>query len=61
MKQVTSRDRNCFIVLLTVYGIEVISEIRVSGSWPVDKIGYIIGMRRHIGAIFLPACRKKAE
>jgi hypothetical protein len=44
-----------------VYFVEVPSEIQVSSSWPVDIVGYIIGERRGISAIFLTACHKKAE
>jgi hypothetical protein len=38
-----------------VFVVEMPSEIRVSGIWPVDIIGYTIGDRRLIGAIFLTA------
>lgn len=52
---------NCFVILLSVYVVEMPSEIRVSGFWPVDKIGYTTGERGFIRAIFLTAYRKKAE
>ena len=44
-----------------MYFVEVPSEIRVSSSWPIDIVGYIIGECRGIGAIFLATCHKKAE
>ena len=52
--------QNCVIILLRVYLVEMPSEIRVSGSWHIDKIGHT-NERRLISAIFLAACRKKTE
>jgi hypothetical protein len=53
--------QNHFIVFLSVDLVEMSSEICVPGFWPVDIIGHTIGERGLIGAVFLAACRKKAE
>ena len=53
--------QNRFVAFLRVNAAEMVSEIRVSGVWPIDIIGHIIGGRRFFSAMFLTACRKKAE
>jgi hypothetical protein len=53
--------QNRFIVFLSVDLVEMSSEICVPGFWPVDIIGHTIGECGLIGAVFLAACRKKAE
>jgi hypothetical protein len=47
--------QNCTIVLLTVFVVKMPSEIRVTGFWPIDIIGYTNREHRLIGAIFLTA------
>jgi hypothetical protein len=53
--------QNCFIVFLSVDLVKMSLEICVPGFWPVDIIGHTIGECGLIGAVFLAACRKKAE